>query len=90
MRYECYYDYGRYGKGDPKLRTDFLEDAVRWLDERYDHLYRRFREYTEYSPYEVEYCERNAWSGAAAARIFDTYKSKVLDLRWTKKYPAEM
>jgi folate-dependent tRNA-U54 methylase TrmFO/GidA len=78
-----------YGSAKPKLRTDSLEEAVQWLNSRYDKLYHYFREYTEYASHEIEYCERNAWSGAMSARIFDTYESKVLDLRWTK-YPEEL
>lgn len=82
MRYECYY--GRYGDDEPRLRTDSLEEAAKWIDTRYDKLYAHFREYTEYASHEIEYCERNAWSGAMSARVFDTHEMKVLDLRWTK------
>ena len=78
-----WFDYP-YSSGEPRLRTDSLEEAVRWLNARYDKLYLHFREYTEYASHEIEYCERNAWSGAASARIFDTHEMKVLDLRWTK------
>lgn len=69
----------------PKLRTNSLTEAERWLSARYEKLYKYFREYTEYSPYEIEYCERNASAGAMSARIFDTYEMRVLDLRWSRE-----
>lgn len=77
-----WFDYP-YSSAKPKLRTDSLEEAERWLSARYEKLYKYFREYTEYSPYEIEYCERNALAGAMSARIFDTYEMRVLDLRWS-------
>ena len=85
MRYECYYN----GDQESILWTDSLDEATRWLDERYEEFYLYyFRMFTKPDPYEITACEWNAAYGASCARIFDSQESKVLDLR--AKYPEEL